>query len=288
MSGFEPSDKLGEGRGPDGGETLTGKGEALTGKGGILPGCDEGVSDSGQVLSGSGEALADDRGVLLSDAAARRAFDELRADPEYLWEYIDDCCLARAHKACAALRARGIACEKIRVDNAHGTWLGSFGLAVCKADAPGGFVFMGFHIAPLVRAHTPGGLVEYVFDPALCDGPARIEEWAGKLINRDSLGADGSVDPTMQDKDFTRLAHDVFEKVLYWENKDDAMSATLALLASHRQEYELKRRLRGVGGPGESGESGGYGRPGEPGKTNGNAEPGEPDAGKEQTCADST
>lgn len=204
-------------------------------------------AEQGQADNG----LADARGVLVSEEAAKALFDAIRSDPEYLWDFIDDCCLARAHKMCAALKKLGVYTEKIRADNASGTWLGTFGLAVRQKDRPGGFLFMGFHIAPLVRVRTGASFAERVLDPALFDGPVSVDQWAAALINRDSIRPGGSVDPALQDKDFTRLPHDVFELVLHWRNKDDNLEKTEAMLAAHRWEYERRRAAaRGRAGNG--------------------------------------
>lgn len=202
---------------------------------------DEGGSpqhDASSAAVASTVALTDREGVLLSEDAARSVFEELRNDPDFLWEYIEDCCLARAHKMCAILTGKGIASEKIRVDNADGTWLGSFGLSTPRKDAPGAYIHMSFHIAPVVKVHTPDGIAERVLDPALCEAPATPQEWSGKLINRHGIRADGSVDENLQEKTHTRLAHDVFEAVLFWTNKDEHMKTTNELLTKHRNDFE--------------------------------------------------
>lgn len=188
--------------------------------------------------------VADAHGVLLSEDAASAVFREFRNDPDFLWEFVEDCCLAKTHKMCAMLRARGIWCQKIRADNAEGTWLGSFGLCIARPDAPGAYWHMSFHIAPLVRVRTPAGVAERVMDPALFDGPVPLETWSKKLINRQSIGCDNSIDPAQQEKVYTRLAHDVFEKVLVFDHKDDDMVITNRLLHKHRQVIEERRRAR--------------------------------------------
>lgn len=186
--------------------------------------------------------LADGKGILLSEEAAVAVFEELRNDPDFLWEYIEDCCLARAHRMCAILTAKGIFSEKIRVDNAEGTWLGSFGLSTPRKDVPGRYIHMSFHIAPVVKIHTPDGIVERIFDPALCEAPATEQEWSAKLLNYHSIGSDGSIDETLQKKAFTRLPSDVFETVLFWSNKDATMETTNKLLAKHRADFEQAKK----------------------------------------------
>ena len=181
---------------------------------------------------------------LSSEDEARSLFDELAANDALFWAYVDDCCLARAHKMCAVIRAKGVFCEKIRADNANGTWCGAFGLSFVRPGEPGRFIHVGFHIAPLVRVATPGGPVERVLDPALCEGPASPEAWAAKLINTDSIRADGVIDPDMQKKEFTRLPHDVFERFLFWDNKDEDFAVTDELLARHRRDYETRGKKR--------------------------------------------
>lgn len=178
---------------------------------------------------------------LASFAEADALFDELAGTQELFWEYVDDCCLARAHKMCALIRAKGLYCEKIRADNANGTWCGAFGLSFVRRGEPGRLIHVGFHIAPLVRVAAPGAETELVLDPALCEGPAVPEDWAARLINTDSIRADASIDSALQDKEFTRLPHDVFEHFLFWDNKDEDFKLTDALLARHRQEYAALR-----------------------------------------------
>lgn len=179
-----------------------------------------------------------------SEDEARALFDELAANAALFWTYVDDCCLARAHKMCAILKDKGIFCEKIRADNANGAWCGAFGLSFVRPGEPGRFIHVGFHIAPLVRVAAPDTPVERVLDPALCGGPASPESWAAKLVNTDSIRADGFVDPGMQDKEFTRLPHDVFERFLFWDNKDEGFTVTDELLARHRRDYEALRKKR--------------------------------------------
>lgn len=181
---------------------------------------------------------------LASEDEARALFDELAANDELFWAYVDDCCLARAHKMCAIIRARGIFCEKIRADNANGSWCGAFGLSFVRPGEPGRFIHVGFHIAPLVRVAAAGGPLERVLDPALCEGPVSPEAWAARLVNTDSIAADGVIDPDMQEKEFTRLPHDVFERFLFWDNKDERCVLTDELLARHRRDYEALVKKR--------------------------------------------
>lgn len=188
--------------------------------------------------------LADDAGILVSEAAALSAFTRLKNDDGFVWDYIDDCCLARAHKMCRALSAMGVRSEKIRVDNADGTWIGSFGLAYPKKNAHGDYIYMSFHIAPVVKVRTDSGVEERIIDPALCDAPVARDVWASKLINRHSIRPDGGIDRNLQEKVYTRLACDVFETVLFWEHKDDDMKITNELLARHRREHEMRTGKR--------------------------------------------
>ncbi len=179
----------------------------------------------------------------LSEAEARALFDELRRDETFVWDYPDDCCLARAHRMCHIFHERGIGCEKIRADNPSGSWLGSFGLAIPRRDAPGEYMCVSFHIAPVIRVATERGIEERVIDPALFDGPVTLGDWSAGLVNRNALRPDHSIDPELTAKEYTRLPHDVFEIILFRERKDAHLEITNALLADHRREMaELKQR----------------------------------------------
>jgi len=76
-------------------------------------------------------------GIVISEKAAQEVFDELQGNDEFFWEYLDDGCLARSHKVCSLLHAKGIYSEKIRAENAERTWLASFGLAIRKKERQG-------------------------------------------------------------------------------------------------------------------------------------------------------
>ena len=175
-------------------------------------------------------------GIVISEKAAQEIFDELKGNEELFWEYIDDGCFARAHKVCSLLHAKGIYSEKIRADNAERTWLASFGLAVLEKDIPSKFTYISFHCAVIIRVKTASGIEERILDPALFDGPVTQEQWAARLINRQSIRPDGTIDPSLQDKEFTRTAWDIFDKIVFWTRKDTDLKRTNKLLERHRQE----------------------------------------------------
>ena len=181
----------------------------------------------------------DHDGVLLSEESAQMLFDELKSNDEFFWEYTDDGCLARSHKMCAILHEKGVFCEKIRADNAHGTWLCSYGLSILKEDNK--WLHMNFHMAVLVRVAVSTRIEDRVIDPALFDGPVSVETWLEKLVNRDTIKSDGTVDISEQQKDVTRLPFDVLEPFIFWANKDSDLRITNQLLHLHRKEFENRR-----------------------------------------------
>lgn len=181
----------------------------------------------------------DHDGVLLSEESAQTIFDELKNNDEFFWEYTDDGCLARAHKMCAILHKKGVFCEKIRADNAHGTWLRSFGISILQEDNK--WLHMNFHMAVLVRVAVSTWIEDRVIDPALFSGPVSVKAWLEKLINRDSIQRDGTIDISEQQKDVTRLPFDVFERRLFWANKDRDLRITNRLLQLHREDFKKGR-----------------------------------------------
>lgn len=174
-------------------------------------------------------------GILLSEDVAQNIFDELKSNDDFFWEYSDDGCLARTHKMCAILHAKGIFCEKIRAENAHGTWLSSFGLSILQKENT--WLHVKFHMAVAVRVLVSGLIEERIIDPAFFNGPVPVETWLRKLINRDSIQTDGTVDMSKQDKNVTRLPFDVFEKIMFWDHKDQRLKITDKLLQMHRKNF---------------------------------------------------
>ena len=189
-------------------------------------------------------------GIVSSEKAAQELFDELKNNDEFFWEYIDDGCFARSHKVCSLLHARGMFCEKIRADNAERTWLCSFGLAIQKKDAPEKFIYISHHNAVIIRVKTCSGIEERIVDPALFDGPVTQQQWSEKLINRQSIRPDGTIDPNLQDKEYTRTAWDVFERFMFWAVKDMDMKKTNKLLERHRQDACQTKKIESCVGCG--------------------------------------
>lgn len=181
----------------------------------------------------------DHDGVLLSEESAQTFFDELKNNDEFFWEYTDDGCLARAHKMCALLHEKGVFCEKIRADNARGTWLRPFGISILKEDDT--WLHMNFHVAVLVRVAVSTRIEDRVIDPALFDGPVSVKTWLEKLVNRDSIKSDGTFSISEQQKDVTRLPFDVLERFVFWANKDRDLRITNRLLQLHRKDFEKGR-----------------------------------------------
>ena len=182
--------------------------------------------------SGSIPLAAEGQGIFPSEKDAQTAFDTLRSDATYVWEYLEDGCLARAHKMCRFLTERGMISEKIRIENANGTWFCPFGLVVQPADAPHDPVHLRFHIAVVVRVQTPAGAAERIFDPSFFGGPVPQEVWATRFINADSISVNKQIDYDAQEKEYRRFAHDVFDTTLCWPNKDPEMKLTERTLAS--------------------------------------------------------
>jgi len=77
----------------------------------------------------------------------------------------------------------------------------------------------------------------------LCDGPATQQQWAEKLINRQSIHSNGAIDPSLQDKEYTRTAWDVFERILFWTSKDPDLKKTNKLLERHRKDASRTKEL---------------------------------------------
>ena len=173
-------------------------------------------------------------GIFDSFDAARLVFNELRNNPEFLWEYVDDGCLARAHKMCNILTQKGFFSEKIRIENAACTWCRSYGLAVPRDSPAQQFLYIHFHIAVLVSVSNKGSICEYVFDPAFFDRPVSIADWSAKFINSDSIGADGTIDLARQEKYYSRLPWDCFDKSLFFKIKDPDLRRTNGVLATAR------------------------------------------------------
>lgn len=182
----------------------------------------------------------DSDGIFLSEQACQAVFDELRGNDDFFWGYTEDCCLPRAHIICHMLHCAGIYCEKIRADNARGTWLRFFGLSF-RDEHSGNWVHIAFHMAVVTKLLVAETVEERVIDPALFPCPVSVSSWLARLINRDSIKADGSVDYTAQDKFVTRYAHDVFEKRLFGTNRDKCLSISNRLLDEHRPRSAAMR-----------------------------------------------
>lgn len=186
------------------------------------------------------EMAAEPDGII-SEAAAQEIFDELKNNDEFFWEHIEDCCLARAHKMCSIFKAKGIYSEKIRADNPEGTWMSSFGLAAPDKRAPGKYLCFNFHVAAVIQVKIPNGVEERVIDPALFDPPVTQQVWSDNLINRHSIRPDGTIDQSLQKKEYRRMACDVFDIILFWTRKDDDLAITNKLLARHGKKCEGKK-----------------------------------------------
>jgi len=178
-----------------------------------------------------------------SEEEAQTVFDTLRGDATYVWEYQEDGCLARAHKMCRFLTEMGMFSEKIRIENANGTWFCPFGLVVQPAETPHNPVHFRFHIAVVVLVQTPAGVAERIFDPSFFHCPVPQEVWATRFINADSISISKQIDYDLQQKEYWRFAHDVFDTTLCWPNKDPEMKLTERTLASLRGSIPQKSRV---------------------------------------------
>lgn len=193
---------------------------------------DEDLPDHPPAPAGNSSSFVNAKGVLLSEECARTVFDAFRNDSSFVWEYLEEGCLARAHKMCQTLSGMGVYSEKIRMENANGTWLRPFGLIVRPADAQGESVNLRFHVAVVVRVRTADGVEERIIDPSFADGPIRQEEWAKIFINADSISGNKRIDYSSQQKEYRRFPHDVFDTALFWPNKDPDLKLTTQAIAA--------------------------------------------------------
>ena len=183
------------------------------------------------------EALQDNHnGIFGSLDAARLVFNELQNNPEFVWECIDEGCVARAHKMCTILAQKGYFSEKIRIENATSTWCCSYGLAVPREGAINQYLYLRFHIAVIVTVLEGNNLNDFVFDPSFFDYPVSIDNWSAKFINRDSLDSNGTINPAMQKKHYRRIAWDIFDDTLFFRSKDHNLTRTDAMLEMLRKQ----------------------------------------------------
>ena len=185
-------------------------------------------SDGGMKMNRTGTA----DGVFNSEACAQAAFGTLRSDPSFVWDYLEDGCLARAHKMCRYFFEQGMYSEKIRIENANGTWLCPFGLVVQPAETPDEPVHLRFHVAVVVLVQTANTTEERIIDPSFFDGPVPQKEWAKRFINAESINSNKQIDYGAQEKVYRRFPRDVFDNTLCWPNKDPDMQLTDKTLVS--------------------------------------------------------
>lgn len=92
--------------------------------------------------------------------------------------YPDDGCWGRAHEMCRLMIASGITPNKIWIyGSPHPN----------SQNHPNCQVYWGWHVAPTLDVTTGGGVVTYVIDPSLCDGPVPTASW--KTIQLDPNAA---------------------------------------------------------------------------------------------------
>ena len=173
-------------------------------------------------------------GIFESWQAVRQVFDEIRSDSEFVWDYVDDGCLARAHKMCRILKRKGFFSEKIRIENASCAWCRSYGLAVPRGGTEGSYLHIHFHLAVLVRVREGESFGELVLDPAFFDRPVSLQVWSALFVNSDSLSADGQPACGGQDKYYSRMPWDCFDRFLFFQVKDPDLKKTNAELAPLR------------------------------------------------------
>ena len=182
-------------------------------------------------------------GIFLSEADAQATFDTIRNDASYVWEYLEDGCMARAHKMCRFLSEKGYYSEKIRIENANGTWLCPFGLVVQPAETPDEPVHLRFHVAVIVLVQSSAGAEERIIDPSFFDGPVPQKAWSKRFINADSISITKQIDYEAQRKEYRRFPHDVFDNTLCWTNKDPDMQLTNKTLASLKDSIPQNSRF---------------------------------------------
>ena len=170
-------------------------------------------------------------GIFGSFDAARLVFNELQNNPEFVWEYKDDGCIARVHKMCNILAQKGYFSEKIRIENATSTWCCSYGLAVPREGTINQYLYLRFHIAVIIKGLEESAPTDLVFDPSFFDSPVSIDNWSAKFINRDSLDSNGASNPAMQKKYYRRIAWDIFDDIPFFQVKDHDLTRTNAMLA---------------------------------------------------------
>jgi Glutaminase len=106
-------------------------------------------------------------------ARAVAVFKSLRQQPQIPFDFLEDCCFARAHEMCRLMVLEDIQSRKI--------W--NFGHGFMEDEAtlqffsPLGSFTWFYHVAPIVRVRQDGDVFNLVMDPGVSNRPLKICEW---------------------------------------------------------------------------------------------------------------
>jgi len=106
-------------------------------------------------------------------ARAEAVFESLRNQEHIPFDFLFDCCYARAHEMCRLMALDDIASRKI--------WNFGRGFFNDKATlhvfSPVGEFSWSYHVAPIVRVRNNGDVFNLVMDPGISDRALTIGEW---------------------------------------------------------------------------------------------------------------
>lgn len=131
-------------------------------------------------------AIALTSGITMAQATTH--FNNMASQNHIPFQYVRDCCAARAHEMCRLLREAGVSTRKVW--NYGSGWAESSKpatLHVVTDAVPEGFVDWTYHVAPTVGVRSSGGTVRrMVIDPSIFNGPVPISEWVERQSDPDS------------------------------------------------------------------------------------------------------
>jgi hypothetical protein len=125
----------------------------------------------------------------ISLAQATAEFNHLANEAQIPFDYVRDCCTARAHEMCRIMRYDGLQPRKVW-NYGHG-WASpnkSATLRVVTNKVPEGFVTWCYHVAPIIAVRVSAGTIrQMVMDPAVFTRPVTIAEWVAIQEDTSSL-----------------------------------------------------------------------------------------------------
>lgn len=132
--------------------------------------------------------------VILTEEEVEKLFEELSQNSEIPFEYVIDCCFAKAHKMYLIIKSKNILAQKY--------WLfeKDFDKMNIRGDLKprdqsgkpliqfGHPVEFGFHVAPIVKVAKNDGTVEdYILDPSIANQPITKNELKNIMGNPPGL-----------------------------------------------------------------------------------------------------